>query len=91
MITVLSETQPIASKKYSCDACYNFIDSGISKEDMDKADYEITRAAKKDGWAILHGMRYRKAVYIDNGILHTYRGRLDMDAICTKYELFNDV
>ncbi len=90
MITVLSETQPVARKKYPCVGCNIFLDSGLSQDDMTEAEWRATRSAKKDGWAILPGMQYRKSVYVEDGVFFTYRARLDMDAICAKYGLFDE-
>lgn len=90
MITVLSETQPVARKKYPCVGCNIFLDSGLSRADMTARERETTRAAKKDGWAILPGMQYRKSVYVEDGVFYTYRARLDMDRICATHGLFED-
>ena len=91
MITVLRDIQPIARKKYKCDACELFLDGSLYKEDMDESDYETVLEAKKDRWEILPGTRYRKLSYVEDGVFYTFRRRLDMDCICDKYELFDEL
>ena len=86
----LSEKAPVARKKYPCDACNIFLDSGLTEADMTEAEWRATRSAKKDRWAILPGMQYRKSVSIEDGVFYTYRARLDMDAMCAAHRLFDE-
>ena len=43
-----------------------------------------------DKWKIRPGQRYRCVVFRDGRELVTQRARLDMDALCQRYDLYDD-
>lgn len=86
---VLSETEPVARKMYNCDASYVLIDlqnDGIFTPE----EQSLIDAVKKQGWKILPGQKYRKCVCVDAGRISTYRALLEMDALLSKYDLYNN-
>jgi hypothetical protein len=64
--------------------------SGYGQVDFDPDDWQKIEAAGADGDKILPGSKYRKVVYTDGGELRTYRARLEIDAVCEKYEMFDE-
>lgn len=82
-------SNPRAKKEYHCDASAVF-HNGSCAEDLPDEDVQGYVAAQLDGFKILPGQRYIKHVYKDGGELCTYRGRPDMDAICTKHQLWEE-
>lgn len=86
----LSNSFHIAKKFYCCDACDVLILSGMGERELDQEELNALRLAEDDHWKILPGMKYHKVVYIDeNEELCTYRGRLEIESICNKYDLFD--
>jgi len=86
---ILSDVTHVAKKNHPCDACRQRNRSNCVKKDMSADDWLIVEAAKADNWKILRGQVYRKAVFVHEGELVTYRARLGMDALCLKNELFD--
>jgi hypothetical protein len=89
MTTVLRDTVQTARKHYPCDACHAWLRSNYGKNDVTADEWLTVEGAQADRWKIRPGTDYRKVVYVDGG-LYTYRARLDMDALCLKYELFDE-
>jgi len=87
---IISDIRPVAQKDYWCDACRSLNNSGLSEADMAPNDWQIYRQAVAEGSKILKGQQYCKVVYKDGGELVTYRGRLDIDNLCSKYEVWDD-
>lgn len=86
---LISASEPRARKKYHCDASAVF-HNGSCVEDLPDEDIPAYVAAQMDGFMIMPGQRYIKHVYRDGGELRTYRGRPDMDNICSKHNLWED-
>lgn len=86
---LISHSEPIAQKEYWCDASAVFLN--VSSADyLPDEDIPGYVAAQMDGFKILPGQRYIKHVYRDGGELRTYRGRPDMDSICSKHHLWEE-
>lgn len=74
----LWDTVQTAKKHYNCDACATWLNSNYGPQDVSVGEWLVVQGAKADGYKILPGRKYRKIVYSDDGILVTYRERLDM-------------
>ena len=86
---VISERIVQAKKGYPCGACAVWDDMGMSLEDCQTDDQrEIVKAAQADGWRILPGQLYRKLIYVEDGVVRTYRARPGMDSVCHDLDLF---
>jgi flavin-dependent dehydrogenase len=84
---VLSDTVVVARKHHPCDACWLWAQSGYGKADVRPDEWLVIQAAEADGWLILPGQAYRRVVYKDGGKIVTYRGRVGMDALVSRYDL----
>jgi hypothetical protein len=91
MMTLLSESKPIAKKKHSCDACYWLED--YIPDLMDQLTFQekrsIVRAYRWQKRKILPGQRYVKQVLKGDDFC-VYKAIPEIDEICFKYDLFND-
>lgn len=87
---IISDTIQTANKFYTCDACRQFLNSNYGQADVSADDWLIVQGAEADRWKIRAGQKYRKIVYKDGGFV-TYRGRIDMDSLCARNELFEEV
>ena len=89
MSTVLSITHPIATKDYDCDACV-WLDNGGLPEAMNFTEAKQWIRAKHDGFKIKKGQKYIKVAQIYSGDFCTFRARPEIDAICRKYDIYED-
>lgn len=87
---MLSDKIHQAKKHYSCDACELWLNSGLKEIDVSPNDWLIVEGAMADKWKILPGREYRKATFVHGNYFVTYRGRLDMDSLCSRLDLFPD-
>ena len=86
---IINDTIQTASKFYNCDACRLFLNSNYGQDDVSADDWLIVQGAEADRWKIRAGQQYRKIVYKDGGFV-TYRGRIDMDSLCSRNQLFEE-
>ena len=78
-----------AKKGYPCDACAVWDNMGMALEDCQTDEQrEIVKDAQADGWRILPGHLYLKTVYVEDGVVRTYRARPGMDSVCCDLDLF---
>ena len=87
---VLWDTTHVARKAYRCDACDIWCRSGFGERDVSADDWLVAQGCEADRWKIRRGQRYRRVVYVDGRRLVNYRGRLDMDDLCERHNLFGD-
>jgi len=79
-----------ARKYHQCDACAAFYRSGLDADEFDADDRASIDAASDDVWCITPGQKYlRQAVKID-GLIFTFRARLDIDLVCRKHGLYQE-
>lgn len=87
MWNVSTITHPKARKEYKCEA-YEFIHHvGIGREDLTTLEWESF--TNFDG-VIKKGDVYVNCHGIWEGEPSTFRANLDMDAICQKYDFYED-
>jgi hypothetical protein len=90
MVDTLSDINQIARNSYPCDACEIWLNTGYDESDVSADDWLIIEGARADKWKIRKGTKYRKVVSVDNGLFSTYRARIDMDALCSRLDLYGD-
>ena len=90
-ISIISRETPVARKRYACDACAALRRSGIGEDELSNDDLLIVQCARSDHWSILPHQQYVKIVYKDGGEIMTYRGRIDIDSLANRLDLFNEV
>lgn len=85
---VSTQTEPVASKDYHCDAAHWILNSGYEEQDYEPEDWKAIKKAESEGWRILKGTPYICVRGKFDGEFCTYRARKDLNDICLKYELF---
>lgn len=88
MWEIYTISYPVARKRYPCDACRILFDS-FDIKDLTEEEQNVMLAAKSEGYAILPGTKYGKCAGKYDGEFDTFRARLDADAICRKYDLYD--
>ena len=83
-----TESHPVATKEYHCQASDWIIAAGENEGDYDPEDWEIIQKARAEGWKILPGTRYLKISGLFDCDWTTFRAREDLDEICHKYDLY---
>lgn len=89
MITILAERTPTAQKLYHCDA-WPFVQEMLNQGVYTLAEYRQIAKAKQRNFCIHPGDRYIRIVYKDGGDLCTFRAIPSLDAIATKYDLYDE-
>lgn len=90
-ITLLSKSEPLARKEYSCDASVWFYNCAMPVENG-MFTYEELRAivkARRSSWCIKPGQKYLKFAQIQDGDFCVFRAIPEMHAICRKYDLYD--
>lgn len=87
---VLKDEVLTARKFYACDASEFWRSYGLPSEELTAEERLVLEGAGADKWKIRPGQRYRCVVFRDGRELVTYRARLDMDALCQRYDLYDD-
>jgi hypothetical protein len=91
MDTLLSEKIVTARNNYACDACYWWLQSGLTADDLHSDDQRlILEAAEADKWMILKGQQYLRQTGVQDCQMTTYRARIGMNSVCTELDLFPD-
>ena len=86
---VATDTQPVARKDYHCQAS-DWINNMMVRNDLTSDEREAYEKAEAEGWKILKGTKYIKTDGFWDGEPSVFRARPDMDAICKKYELYQE-
>lgn len=91
MDRLLSEKIVTARKKYACDACYWWLQSGLTADDLNSDDQRLMlKAAEADNWKILKGQQYLRQTGVQDGEMITYRARVGMNSICIDLDMFDN-
>ncbi len=85
---ILTEAIRKANKQHQCDACYWWDRSNHGEQDVTPEEWETIQSAQQDGWKILKGQKYLFQSFVYDGMIQTFKGRTDVDAICRKYDLY---
>jgi hypothetical protein len=87
---VLTDEVRTARKFYACDASEMWRSYGLPSEELTADERLVLEGVQADKWKIRPGQRYRCVVFRDGRELVTQRARLDMDALCQRYDLYDD-
>lgn len=87
---ILKDEICTARKFYDCDASEAWRSYGPPREELPPDDRLVLEGVEADKWKIRPGQRYRCIVFRDGRELVTQRTRLDMHALCHRYELYDD-
>ena len=90
MLTILSDTTPVARKDYPCDVCKAMKDAGIKEEYLNEEQLKLYNEAKEDDFMIKKGQKYEKQVNIYEREIGTFRSRLGMRKVYFQLELNED-
>lgn len=87
MDRVLEEETLVARKDHDCDACA-WLDNELP--DLTYSEAKAWVRAKRDGLKIKKGQTYFKSVSVYDGKNYCFRARLDIHAICLKYDTYKE-
>ncbi len=77
-----------AQKDYECDASHWISESCFGEVNLEKEDWEVIQKAKSENWKIKKGDKYIFNKGKFDGEFTVTRARIDLDKICTKYDLY---
>lgn len=77
-----------AKKFYKCNACREWLNSGLGSRDITADAQLIIDAAAADGYKIRPGVEYIKEIGVSADGWFTLRSRIDMTTLCYEYDVF---
>lgn len=88
MITVLSESTPIARKDHRCIACEWVFDAGHNIEDFSMREKRLLVKARKNKYKIVKGQKYIRQGNIQDGELYTFKAIPEIHQICLDHDIY---
>lgn len=85
---IIRYARPVARKTYNCNAC-EWVINALGDVCFEMADMRTIVKARRAKWKIQPGERYLMQVQKDYGDIVTVRCKIDIDAICHKYDLYD--
>jgi hypothetical protein len=85
---ILTDEIRTARKHHKCDACYWWDRSNFGKEDVTADEWLIVEGCKADNYKVIPQSKYKYTSFVYDGMIQVFKGRLDMDKICIKYDLY---
>lgn len=79
-----------ARKDYPCGAWEWISNSGYSERDFKPEDWQVIENARADDFMIKKGTEYTQTKGKWEGEFCTFRARIDLDKICSDYDLYPD-
>lgn len=90
-MNIIAVTSRIARKRHECNAClFLFVDDSYRCAEMTFSEWRQVAKAKASDGMIQVGEHYEEVVYEDGGRIGKYRQKPDIDAICRKYDFYNE-
>lgn len=86
MITVLSQTTPVAKKQHECSACEFILGAGVNGYGYTFSELRLIAKAKKQGYKIQIGQRYLKQNNVCDGEFYTFKAMPEMHQICLDHD-----
>ncbi len=86
-----TESQPVARKVYHCEASDWIDNCGFDESDYSPEDWAAIEKARAENWEIRTGTKHLKIQGKWEGEFSTFRARLELDAICHKYQIYQDM
>lgn len=83
-------TTPKARKDYPCEACQWLLNDCWQEADYTPEEWQQMEQAKADGYKILSGQKYIKVSGKWEGEFAVFRARPEIDAICQKYDIYQE-
>jgi len=90
MITVLSESEPVARKEHYCDAAQWILSQGINGMDFTMNEKRILVKARRNKWKIVKGQKYIRQNNIQDGVIYTFKCIPELHQICLDNDLYCD-
>jgi len=78
-------------KTYHCGASDWIDNSGLGEADFGAEDWATIEQARAEDWEIKKGTQYIQTSGKWEGEFSVFRARLDLDAICKKHDIYQDM
>ncbi len=88
MITVLSESEPVARKEHKCMACEWVLTAGLDIADFSMREKRLLVKAKKNKYKIDKGQKYIRQGNIQYGELYTFKAIPEIHQICLDHDIY---
>ena len=89
MITVISESKPVARKEHDCYACEWLLANGVNGMGYSFFELRQIAKAKRNKWKIVKGQKYVKQNNVFDGMVYTYKAIPEIHEICLKHNLYD--
>ena len=89
MITVLSESEPIARKQHNCMACEFILNCGVNGFGYTFAELRLIAKAKRNNYNVVKGQKYIRQNNICDGEIYTFKAIPEMHELCLKHDLYD--
>jgi hypothetical protein len=83
---VLSQKITKARKDHPCDAWAALNDCGFQEDELSPVEWSLFN----EGRTIRKGELYLKQTGVSDGVFYTFRGRLELVALCHEREVWDD-
>lgn len=90
MDRVLRRRVVTARKRHKCDACYWWHRSNYGVNDCTSSQWSVVLTAQADEWSIVPGQQYLAVTGVHDGVLSTYKARLDMQQLIEELDLVEE-
>tara|TARA_R110000772_G_scaffold8649_1_gene28710 strand:+ start:644 stop:916 length:273 start_codon:yes stop_codon:yes gene_type:complete len=89
VITVLSESEPIARKQHNCMACEFILNCGVNGFGYTFAELRLIAKAKRNNYNVVKGQKYIRQNNICDGEIYTFKAIPEMHELCLKHDLYD--
>lgn len=88
MVEILQETEPVARKRYDCDACLWLLRDGIDGNGYTRTELRAISRARKNNWCIVPGDKYLRQNNKLFGEAYTFKAIPGIHKICVEHDLY---
>jgi hypothetical protein len=89
MVTVLSESKPVARKEHGCDACRWVMNYGWNGMGLAFSERRSIAKAKRNQWKITTGQKYLKQSNLEDGVVRTFKSIPEIHSICLAHDYYD--
>lgn len=89
MVETLSQSKPVARKRYNCEASYWLRENGIDRGMLTFAELRAVAKAKANNYCIMPGEQHICQNNKMDGVLYSFRAIPAIHAICIRLEIYD--